>query len=198
MLWAHPVPPSRLTPPLLLTARASIRPAATWRACTISTCSPSPPRGRYGLHDLLREHARALAAAGDPADGDAAAGRLLDYYLHTAAAAGQHIASQAITPARPPPGDPPALAPQLSTHGQASAWLDAERPNLHAAAVYAAATGRPAHATAIAGAISGFLFSRGHLDQAATMHQAALTTARQAGDRPGRPMPSTSWACCSG
>ena len=81
-----------------------------------------PARGRYGLHDLLREHARALAAAGDPADGDAAAGRLLDYYLHTAAAAGQHIASQAITPARPPPGDPPALAPQLSTHGQASAW----------------------------------------------------------------------------
>ena len=48
-------------------------------------------RGRYRLHDLLAEHARALASAGDPADADAAAGRLLDYYLHGAAAAGRHI-----------------------------------------------------------------------------------------------------------
>src|SRR5262249_45647172 len=39
--------------------------------------------GRYRLHDLLREHARALAA-GDQADSVAAAERLLDYYLHTA------------------------------------------------------------------------------------------------------------------
>jgi transcriptional regulator with XRE-family HTH domain len=31
-------------------------------------------RGRYQMHDLLREHARALAAAGDPAESDQAAG----------------------------------------------------------------------------------------------------------------------------
>ena len=31
-----------------------------------------PAPGRYRFHDLIREHARALAAAGDPADGDAA------------------------------------------------------------------------------------------------------------------------------
>ena len=46
-----------------------------------------PASGRYRLHDLLREHARALAATDDPADCDAAVGRLLDYYLHTALAA---------------------------------------------------------------------------------------------------------------
>ncbi len=45
-----------------------------------------PAPGRYLLHDLLREHARTLAAAGNPADTAAAAGRLLDYYLHTAVA----------------------------------------------------------------------------------------------------------------
>jgi hypothetical protein len=52
-----------------------------------------PAPGRYVLHDLLREHARTLAAAGDSAESDAATGRLLDYYLHTALAASQHIPS---------------------------------------------------------------------------------------------------------
>jgi hypothetical protein len=43
-----------------------------------------PAPGRYQLHDLLREHARALAATDLPAESDQAAGRLLDYYLHVA------------------------------------------------------------------------------------------------------------------
>jgi tetratricopeptide (TPR) repeat protein len=144
-----------------------------------------PARGRYRLHDLLREHAGGLAAD-DPADAGAAAGRLLDYYLHTAAAAGQHIATRHTPVVRPPPGEPPAVAPRLSTAGQALAWLDAERSNLHAAAGYAAASGRPGHAIAIPAAISGFLFARGHWDQSAVLHQAALATARQAGDRAGQ------------
>ncbi len=145
-----------------------------------------PARGRYRLHDLLGEHARALAFAGDPADADAAAGRLLDYYLHTAAAAGQHIETRITAVGRPLPGAPPAAAPPLATAGQAAAWLEAERANLHAAAGYAAASGRPAHAIAIPAAISGFLFARGHWDQAAGLHQAALAAARQAGDRAGQ------------
>ena len=145
-----------------------------------------PARGRYRLHDLLGEHARALAADGDPADADAAAGRLLDYYLHTAAAAGQHIATRHTPVGRAPPGEPPAVAPRLSTAGQASAWLDAERANLHAAAGYAAASGRPGPAIAIPAAISGFLFAQGHWDQAVGLHEAALATARQAGDRAGQ------------
>ena len=145
-----------------------------------------PARGRYRLHDLLGEHARALAFAGDPADADAAARRLLDYYLHTAAAAGQHIATRHTPVGRAPPGDRPAVAPRLSTPEQALAWLDAERANLHAAADYAAASGRSGPAIAIATAISGFLFARGHWDQSAGLHQAALAAARQAGDRAGQ------------
>ena len=58
-----------------------------------------PAPGRYRLHDLLREHARALAAADDPAADEAATGRLLDYYLHTALAAGEHIPSPNWSPA---------------------------------------------------------------------------------------------------
>jgi tetratricopeptide (TPR) repeat protein len=145
-----------------------------------------PVRGRYRLHDLLREHARALVIADDPADADAAAGRLLDYYLHTAAAASQHIETRSTAAARPLPGEQPTVARPLSTAGQASAWLDAERANLDAAAGYSAGSGWPGHAIAIPAAISGFLFAHGHWDQSAALLQAALATARQAGDRAGQ------------
>ena len=142
-----------------------------------------PVRGRYRLHDLLREHARALVVAGD----DAAAGRLLDYYLHTAAAAGQHIETRNTTAAaRPLPGEPPAVAPPLSMVGQAPAWLDAERANLDAAACYAVGHGWPGHAITIPAAISGFLFARGHWDQSAALLQAALATARHVDNRAGQ------------
>ena len=63
-----------------------------------------PARGRYRLHDLLREYARARAAADDAADNQAAIGRLLDYYLHTAVAAGQHVAWRTSIAGPPPPG----------------------------------------------------------------------------------------------
>src|SRR5580658_5470660 len=49
-----------------------------------------PAPGRYVLHDLLREYARALAAAAaddDDTEVHSAAGRLLNYYAHVAAAA---------------------------------------------------------------------------------------------------------------
>ena len=145
---------------------------------------PSP--GRYQLHDLLREHARALAAADDPADSDTAAGRLLDYYLHTALAAGRHIPAWTAAQGRPPPGPPPAYAPDLSTLQQAAAWLEAERPNLHAAADYAASSERHLHAVQLPAALGDFLRAQGHWDQATALHRTALAAARQAGDGPGQ------------
>ena len=83
-----------------------------------------PARDRYRLHDLLAEHARALAFAGDPADADAAAGRLLDYYLHTAAAAGEHIEPGVTSPSagcRPANRRPsPRCCPR--PHGRRPGW----------------------------------------------------------------------------
>ena len=58
-----------------------------------------PAPGRYQMHDLLREHARALAAADDWAESDTATDRLLDYYLHTALAAGRHFPPRRAPPA---------------------------------------------------------------------------------------------------
>jgi tetratricopeptide (TPR) repeat protein/DNA-binding XRE family transcriptional regulator len=146
-----------------------------------------PAPGRYVLHDLLREYARALAAADDDdTEIHSAAGRLLNYYAHVAAAASRHIATWTTAGGRLPPTSPPASAPQLATSSEAAAWLEAERPNLHAAVNYAAAEKMPLHAIAIAAAMGGFLRSRGHWDQAAEQYQTALMAAREAGDLPGQ------------
>jgi tetratricopeptide (TPR) repeat protein/transcriptional regulator with XRE-family HTH domain len=145
-----------------------------------------PARGRYRFHDLIREHARTLAAAGAPAARNAATTRLLDYYLHTARAAGQHFPAFSTAEGPAPPGRRPASAPPVSTPRQAAAWLEDERANLHAAAGYAAATSRPRYAVLIPAAIDGFLQTRGYWDQGLVLGQAALATARQVGDRPGQ------------
>jgi DNA-binding SARP family transcriptional activator len=145
-----------------------------------------PAPGRYRLHDLLREHARALAAADDAAAREAATARLLDYYLHTALAASKHIATRSFAIRTLPAAQPPGCAPPISTRQQAFSWLEAERANLHAAAVYAAASARPRHAMLIPAAMAGFLDIRGHWDQGLALHRIALAAARQAGDRAGQ------------
>ena len=145
-----------------------------------------PSRGRYRFHDLIREHARALAAD-DPADGAAATGRLLDYYLHTALAASRHVAVRLRGGRRAPPlARPPACAPRLASAEQATAWLAAERVNLQAATDYAAACGYHQHAAQIPAAISNFLYAGGFWDQAIGLHQTALAAAGRAGDRRGQ------------
>jgi tetratricopeptide (TPR) repeat protein/transcriptional regulator with XRE-family HTH domain len=140
-----------------------------------------PDRGRYQLHDLLREYARSLAATDPDADADAAGARLLDYYLDAAGTAGRFFATR---PDRVPPRagrTPPGL--DLSTRDRAGRWLEAEWPNLHAAVLHAAAGDQPARALGLAEAISGFLTYGGHWDQAPAVHRAAVGAARRLGDR---------------
>ena len=85
-----------------------------------------PGPGRYRLHDLIREHARALTAADDPSARASATGRLLGYYAHTALAASKHIPDWITAQGRPAPGPPPACAPPIRAPQQAFAWLEAE------------------------------------------------------------------------
>ncbi len=143
-----------------------------------------PAPGRYLLHDLLREYARALAA--DTTDAQAAIGRLVNYYAHVAAAASRHIATWSTAGGRLPPTAPPASVPELASPTDAADWLDAERPNLQLAVGYAAGHGMPQHAIAIAAAMGGFLRARGYWEQAAGQYRTALAAARQAGDRSGQ------------
>ena len=145
-----------------------------------------PARGRYRLHDLLREYARARAAADTSAENQATAGRLLDYYLHNAVAADRHVAWRTPITGAPPPGSAPAWAPEIRTEEQAIAWLRTERPNLYACTGYATAHGCLVHAVWIPVAISGFLHTQGHWNEAASLGQAALAAARTIGDRQGQ------------
>jgi DNA-binding SARP family transcriptional activator len=138
---------------------------------------------RFGLHDLIRRYARDLAAA-DPAAGrDAALGRLLDYYQHTAQAADRHLARRT-RPAQPL-GTPPAAAPDLPDWDAALAWMRAERASMLAGISHAAAHGQPERVIALTGAMAAFLDLEGPWHQAAALHDAAVTAARRAGDRPG-------------
>ena len=144
-----------------------------------------PQTGRYLLHDLLREYARALADGDDDTESQAAVERVVSYYAHVAATASKHIATWTTAGGRPPPGSPPAHAPRLATPQEAAAWLEAERSNLFATVGYAAEA-LPPHAIAIATAMGGFLRASGRWDQAAAQYQTALHAARRAGDRPGQ------------
>ncbi|MFB7669419.1 tetratricopeptide repeat protein [Kitasatospora sp. NPDC056138] len=140
-----------------------------------------PVRGRYRMHDLIREHARALAAADEPTVRETAVERLLDHYLAATNTANRHLARY--TPAATQPS---ANGPDLSTPALAIAWLRAERANLHAAVEFAAAHERPQHAIRIPAAMHEFLRSQGHWQQAHILHQTALDTALRTGDRLGQ------------
>jgi tetratricopeptide (TPR) repeat protein/transcriptional regulator with XRE-family HTH domain len=146
-----------------------------------------PTRGRYRLHDLIREYAQALAVAEDPpAERDAAIGRLLDFYLQAGAVASRQLARR--TPPRTPPGAAEARGaqiPDLPNRRRAAAWMAAERLNLQAAAGYAAAHGKLGHAVAIPAVMHGFLRGQGHWNQAVALHQAAVTAAGRQDDRLG-------------
>ena len=146
-----------------------------------------PAAGRYRMHDLVREHARALAGRLDPGrDRDQATGRLLDYYQHTAARADALITRQT----RPAPacaaGAVPAAVPGLAGREQALAWARAERASLLACLDHATATGQHARVTALTAALAGLLRSDGPWAEAVTRHTAAVQAARYLGDRLGQ------------
>jgi tetratricopeptide (TPR) repeat protein/transcriptional regulator with XRE-family HTH domain len=138
---------------------------------------------RYRLHDLIHEHARALAATDRKADRDAATERMLNYYLHTLCTASRQVAR------RQPPitVEPPAAWPELPDRPAAMAWLDAERLNLHAAADCAIASGHPAYTIAISGVMHGYLCGQGHWNQALVLHRTALDAIRQCDDLAAEP-----------
>jgi DNA-binding SARP family transcriptional activator/Tfp pilus assembly protein PilF len=140
--------------------------------------------GRYVMHDLLREYARELAADALSDGQGAALTRLLDYYLYAAAAA-----MDALYPAEKDlrPDSPVTLADVtwLSEPDAARGWLAAELRCLVAAIVYAAAHGWPEHASRLAATIFRYLDTSGHLPEAITVHESAISAARRGGDAAG-------------
>jgi tetratricopeptide (TPR) repeat protein/transcriptional regulator with XRE-family HTH domain len=148
-------------------------------------------QGRYRLHDLLREHARALAARIDPEqDRETATGRLLDFYQHTAADANARIARRT-RPGAAADGVAaedvtPAAVPVLNGLEQALTWARAERANLLDCLDYAAGAGQHARVTALTAGLGGLLLQDGPWADAMARHMAAVQAARQLGDQLGQ------------
>ena len=147
-----------------------------------------PAPGRYRMHDLIREHARALADRLDPeSDQDRATVRLLDYYQHTATLADDLLARQARTATTAPvAGTIPAAVPGLADPEQALAWTRAERASLLACLDYAAGTGQHTRIIAFTAGIAALLRHDGPWAEAITRHATAVRAAQHLGDRPGQ------------
>ncbi|QBS41319.1 tetratricopeptide repeat protein [Nocardia sp. CS682] len=147
-----------------------------------------PARGRYRLHDLLRDYARALVGD-DPADDNSrAVDRLLDYYLRAAAHADRRVARRT----RPTSdGDTAASAAAGGVVGQefgdqmqALAWMRVERANLLAILEYTVDWDL-ARMIALTGSMAGLLDRDGPWSLAGRLHQRAAEAAQRIGDRRG-------------
>ena len=146
-----------------------------------------PTRGRYRLHDLIREHARALAATDDPSEQEAATSRVLDYYLRAAGIAEARLARQSRTRSDSLAlASPPTAVPDLPDRARALAWARAERANLLACRDHAARTGQHARVVALTAAMAYLLQQDGPWTDAITCHTVGVTAAREVGDRLGQ------------
>jgi DNA-binding SARP family transcriptional activator len=138
-----------------------------------------PAPGRYRFHDLLREHARQVVAADEPADERRRAEeRLLDYYLAVAERANRLLLARRGLPWAGPMTRPAAV-PTLDDYQAAWDWLEAERADLLAAVRHAARTGRYEHAWRLPYHLGFFLSASGDATRAVEVHEVALAAARR-------------------
>jgi DNA-binding SARP family transcriptional activator len=138
--------------------------------------------GRYAFHDLLRAYAAGQARDCDsqPAR-DAAIGRVLDHYLHTASHSSMLLrrAHEPITLASPSPGT---CAERPADHREALAWFEAEHQVLLAAVTLAAETAADSHAWQLPWAMTVYLLRRCYPQELVTIMGSALAAATRRDD----------------
>jgi DNA-binding SARP family transcriptional activator/tetratricopeptide (TPR) repeat protein len=144
--------------------------------------------GRYGFHDLLRLYARRRAEEEDsePAR-QAALGRLLGWYLHTADAAARLLYPEKLRLPLPSAFlQPPPTTVGFADDTQALVWLDAERANLVAAVQHAAEHGPRPAAWLLADALRGYFVLRMHMVDWLAVAHAGLAAAEVQADPLGQ------------
>jgi tetratricopeptide (TPR) repeat protein/transcriptional regulator with XRE-family HTH domain len=131
---------------------------------------------RYTFHDLLRAYAAEHSEDISEAERDAAVGRVLDHYLHTAAEAALLLnpSHEPVVLAPPDPGTSPE---QPADHKQALAWFEDEHQVLLAAVALAVRSGSDVHAWQLAWALTPFLQTRGHMQEWAGTQRVAHAAA---------------------
>ncbi|WP_370118825.1 helix-turn-helix domain-containing protein [Streptacidiphilus sp. MAP12-33] len=141
-----------------------------------------PTAGRYRMHDLVHQHARRAAEEQDAAaDRQRALGRLLDYYVHAAAAADAAMPflarGRAVTAGRPPV-DLPGFADKEA----AFAWFATEYENLIAVFETAIATGADVHACELPRFMRAFFARRCGTTHLNFLFERSLVAAQRLGD----------------
>ncbi|WP_419999341.1 AfsR/SARP family transcriptional regulator [Streptomyces boninensis] len=141
-----------------------------------------PAPGRYALHDLLRLYAAERAAAEESeADRTAALHRLFCHYSGRLDAAAKVLYPDKL---RLPAGEGGARdAAQFEGQAAASAWIEAERPNLTAAVRHAAEHGPPAAGWRLADALRGYFDLRRDTVDWPAVARWGLLCAQADGDR---------------
>ena len=145
-----------------------------------------PAAGRYRMHDLIREHARALADRVDPDnDRDGATGPAAG--LLPARRRPRRRPHRPPGPPRPGPSGrrDPAAVPALADREQALAWARAERASLLACLDHATGTGQHARVIALTAAPGRAAAQRRPLGRRHHPPRCRGPAARQLGDRLG-------------
>jgi DNA-binding SARP family transcriptional activator/tetratricopeptide (TPR) repeat protein len=142
--------------------------------------------GRFAFHDLLRAYAAEQAhRTGSQDDRDAAIGRVLDHYLHTAAHANLVLdpTSELVVLATLRPG---AAAAEPVDYSRAMAWFEAEHQVLFAVIALADNSRFGSHAWQLPWAMTSFLRNRGHWQDWAAIQRSALAAATRLDDSAGQ------------
>jgi DNA-binding SARP family transcriptional activator len=136
--------------------------------------------GRFATHDLLR------AYAAEQAEREALSERrMLDHYLHTAAAAALLLdpGRDRLTLPAPHSGVTPE---DLAGPDEALSWFQAEHRVLLAVIGQAAASDFGSHTWQLSSFLATYLYRQGHWDDWAATQRTALAAARDAGDVAGQ------------
>ena len=133
---------------------------------------------RYGMHDLVRDHAAAMASSHDPDELAAARDRLYTWYCQTVEAATAAADFSPMSRLPHPVGDPHRFADKA----EARSWLDAELSNLVALVSHAAESGLGHFAWELADALRDFLFVQRQITAWRALMGPALAAAESAGN----------------
>lgn len=140
--------------------------------------------GRYELHDLVRLLASDQGRDDDPASvRRAALDGLFDYYRKTVAAAAVAYAPQdreriELTEKQWIVEHPGRFALEFADRDAGRDWLEAERSNLIATALYAADHGRPEYATGVSVTLMYYLGTASLFSGAEVLHLTAIRCAK--------------------
>ncbi|MFD9698555.1 BTAD domain-containing putative transcriptional regulator [Lentzea sp. NPDC059081] len=139
-----------------------------------------PAPGRYRFHDLVRQHAHAVALTDEPEPlRHNALRRVVEYYLHTA-----HNGSRLLDRQHPPIAVEPAdcVPHPLPDSAAAMAWFDANHSCVLAARTAAEDAGWDTVVWQLAWSLDNYHYRRGHLHDNIASWRVGLAAAERLGD----------------